>query len=303
MSWLLIALIGPILYAVANHIDKHVIERYLKGGVAGALIIFSSLFSIVALPVLTYFEPSVLDVTLLQGVYLALNGMLVVFAFLAYFYALTYDEASYVVPWYQTIPIFGFILGYFILGEKISQTQALASAFILAGAIILSLDFGGKKMHFKREVAFLMLGASLLYAINGVVFKVIATDAGFWVSVFWGLVGKVILGFAFLAFIPSYRNQYLYLLRHSGLTVLGFNSLSEFLSMIAEAAMQYVTLLVPVGIALLANSFQPFFVLIIGSLIAFFWPSKEAESLRAGKMTQKVVGIAIMVLGSYLIGV
>src|ERR1035437_7394638 len=132
MSWFFIALIGPILYAVANHTDKYLISKYLKGGAVGSLIIFSAIFSIVALPIVILIHPAVFSVSLLQGIVLALNGMLVVVAVLFYFYALHKDEASYVVPFYQTIPIFTFILGYLILGETITRVQGIASIIIIA---------------------------------------------------------------------------------------------------------------------------------------------------------------------------
>ncbi len=120
MNWFLIALIGPILYAITNHTDKYLIEKYLKGGAIGSLIIFSSIFGIVAIPVVLFFHPDVFNINILHAVALILNSMLLVFAILCYFYALRKDEATYIIPFYQTIPVFGFILGYFILGETIS---------------------------------------------------------------------------------------------------------------------------------------------------------------------------------------
>lgn len=123
MQWFFMALIGPILYACANHTDKYLIFRYLKSGEVGALIIFSSIFGVIALPVVLFIHPTVFNVNFFQGIVLTINSMLVVIAILLYFYALQKDEASYVVPFYQTIPIFAFILGYFVLGETISISQ------------------------------------------------------------------------------------------------------------------------------------------------------------------------------------
>src|ERR1035437_9572169 len=98
MSWFFIALIGPILYAIANHTDKYLISKYLKGGQVGSLVIFSAIFSVIALPIIIFIHPVVFGVSLVQGLVLAVNGMLVVVAVLLYFYALHKDEASYVVP-------------------------------------------------------------------------------------------------------------------------------------------------------------------------------------------------------------
>ncbi len=301
MNWFFIALVGPILYACSNHLDKYLISRYLKNGAVGALIIFSSIFSIIALPIVLFVHPSVFGVSLWQGVALAINSMLVVISILLYLYALQKDEASYVVPFYQTIPIFAFILGYFILGEKISVFQGLASIIIIIGALILSFEFGLGKIRFKKNVVLLMLGASLLYAINGVVFKLIAVNQGFWPSIFWGLIGKIILGLIFLVFIAKYRKQFLGMLKENKVAVLSLNSLSESLYIVAEAVMQYATLLAPVALVLLVNSFQPLFVFIVGIALALLFPRIGQESLMKRPLIQKVIGISLIVAGAYLL--
>src|ERR1044071_1486607 len=116
MSWFVIALVGPIFLACANQTDKHLLDEHLHGEV-GSLIIFSSLFSAVALPIIVMADPAAYAVGLGLGVLLAINGMLTVIAVLFYFYALSEDDASCVVPFYQTIPIFALALGYIILDE------------------------------------------------------------------------------------------------------------------------------------------------------------------------------------------
>ena len=140
MSWFFIALAVPILYAITNHTDKYLISKYIGDGSVGALIIFSALFGIFALPIIFMINPLVLSISLWQATILAVMGILVIFGILCYFYALKYDEATFVVPFYQIIPIFGFILAYFILGETLTKIQILASLTILVGALILSFD-------------------------------------------------------------------------------------------------------------------------------------------------------------------
>jgi hypothetical protein len=113
--------------------------------------------------------------------------LLSVVAAVCYLYALDIDEASFVTPFYQTVPIFAYFLGYFVLGETITLAQGSGSLVIIAGSLALSFELGRRGTRFKRNVVALMLAASLLSAINGVVFKLIAVDKGF-------------LGFAFLGF-------------------------------------------------------------------------------------------------------
>jgi len=303
MSWFFIALIGSLFYASTNHIDKYLISKYLKGGEVGSLVIFSSIFSIFALPIVYFIHPEVFSVSLIQAMALATTGMMTVIALLLYFYALNEDEATNVVPFYQTIPIFAFALGYMILGETVSSVQAIASLVIIAGATVLSFEFGGGRIRFKSKVVFLMLSASLLYALSSVVFKLVALDEGFWLSTFWSLVGKVILGGFFLSAIPVYRKQFFTVLKENKVRILALNSTNEILAILADGFVSFATLLAPVALVLLAGAFQPVFVLVIGVILTLFLPRISQESLSHKHMIQKIVAIGIIMVGTYLLGV
>ena len=149
MSWFFIAIWAPFLLACANHNDKFLLSRYLKDKNIGAIVIFSSLFSGVAIPIVLLIQPGVYDVSLVQGSALVATGILGVLAGVCYLYALDLDEASFVTPFYQTVPIFAFFLGYFILGETITLAQGLGSSVIIAGALALSLEFDRRGIRFK----------------------------------------------------------------------------------------------------------------------------------------------------------
>ena len=177
MNWFFIALAAPALYAATNHIDKYLLQRYFKSGEVGSLVLFSSLFSIFALPIIYLVQPAVFLIRQTEIVALMLSGALAILALILYFYALERDEASIVVPFYQTIPIFSFILGYFILGETLNIKEIFACLLIIGGAVVLSLDLTKGKIGVKFAVVVFMLGASLLFAVNGVIFKFVALEA------------------------------------------------------------------------------------------------------------------------------
>lgn len=146
-----------------------------------------------------------------------------------------------------------------------------------------------------------MLAASFLSALNGIVFKLIAVDRGFWVALFWGFAGQVMAGLIFLVAVPSYRRDFLGLFRQKKVTAVGLIALSETLFSISEAVTLYATLLAPVALVLLVNSFQPLFVFTLGIVLTLFFPRTPKESLGGVKMLQKLVAIGLMVAGGYLI--
>ncbi|ANW00241.1 EamA family transporter [Bradyrhizobium icense] len=301
MSWFFIALWAPFLLACANHNDKFLLSRYLKQKSIGSIVIFSSLFSGVAITIVSFIQPDVYEISFVQGTALVATGISSVCAAVCYLYALDLDEASFVTPFYQTVPIFAYFLGYFILSETIALAQVLGSLAIIVGALALSFEFGRRGMRLKRNVVVLMLGASFLSAVNGVVFKLIAVDKGFWVSLFWGFVGQTVTGLTFLVSVPSFRRDFLDLFKQSRVLAVALIALSKILFSVSEAVTLYATLLAPVALVLLVNSFQPLFVFAFGIVLTLFFPRVAEESLTRMKMLQKGLGTCLMLVGGYLI--
>ena len=301
MSWFYIALWAPFLLACANHNDKFLVSRYLKEKSIGSIVILSSLFSGVAIPILLFIKTDVFEINLAQGSGLVATGMLSVAAAVFYLYALDIDEASFVTPFYQTVPIFAFFLAYLILGETITLSQGMGSIVVIVGALALSLEFGRRGIRFKRNVVGLMLVASCLSAINGVIFKLIAVEKGFWVSLFWGFTGQVMAGLALLVCAPRYRRDFFGLFKQQKVTAVGLIALSWTLFGVSEAVTLYATLLAPVALVLVINSFQPLFVFALGIALTVFLPQVVKELMDRRKVLQKGVGITFMLIGGYLI--
>lgn len=304
MSWFFIALIGPFLYALANHTDKYMIEKFLKGREVGALIIFSALFNVVFLPVSIIFRPDVLSIGLEGAIFLMVNGAITVLAVILYFFAMQRDEATYVVPFYQTVPVFGYALGYILLGEKLGSGELISSLLIIIGALIMSFELSGEKIRFKKAVVLLMLGASLLYAINAIAFKLLAFGEGdgFWLSSFWMYAGKALVGIGLFAFVGRYRRQFLELIKINRLKIIGINAGNEVATIGADSVSLFASLLAPVALVLTVNGFQPLFVFIFGILLSIFFPKIAEEKLDKKSMIQKCLGIGLIVLGSIILG-
>src|SRR5262245_40023851 len=108
-------------------------------------------------------------------------------------------------------------------------------------------------------------------------------------------------GLIFLVYVPSYRRDFITLFKQSKVGAVGLIALSKTLFSVSEAVTLYATLLAPVALVLLVNSFQPLFVFALGILLTLFFPRVAKESLGRVKMLQKGVGICLMLVGGYLI--
>ena len=120
-NWFLLSLVAPILWSIINHIDKFILSKYEEGRGVGALLIFSSLSSVIVLPVLAIFYRSkIFDVSFTDGFILLFAGLLSAAGFYFYLRAMNIEEASVVVPLFQFDPVFGYLLGFFILQESLN---------------------------------------------------------------------------------------------------------------------------------------------------------------------------------------
>lgn len=300
MQWFLIALVNPIAHAFVNHFDKYLISKYFRDVSVGVLILFSALFAIFALPILFFLSPTVFSsVTWSQALILMVNGCLLVVAIMFYLYALESDEASVVAPLFQLIPVFGFIFGFFILGETLEVGQVIPGTIILLGSILLSLELGENGTKFKTKLALLMLGSSLFYGLNAVVFKAVAVELGFVNSLFWDMTGKVVLGLVLFCLIKSYRVHFLDLLKRSRTSLILLNSINEVIGLAGEIALVLAVLFAPVVLVQLVGGLQPLFVFIFGLLITLLFPRFGQESLQTRHLIQKIVGIVVISVGAY----
>src|ERR1700749_4509521 len=140
MSWLAFALCGPILWAISVHLDKYLVERYFKDADVVVLLIFTALMGLVLMPIIAWFEPAVFHRDWLSVGLMALSGVFYMAGITFYLRALQGHEASMVAPFFQSSPMFGYILAYLVLGETLTPTQLLGGALIIVG--VLSVSFG-----------------------------------------------------------------------------------------------------------------------------------------------------------------
>jgi drug/metabolite transporter (DMT)-like permease len=299
----LFAALAPLLYALTNHIDNILLEKYFKEGGVGTLMLFSALLAALALPILYIIDPTVFEVSVLNRWMLAGVGLINTLLLWAYLQAIFNDEPTVVITYYQLVPVLGLILGYLVLGETITSSQFGAMSLIILGALILTFamdDIGNVSFRFKT--AGYMLIASLCWASESTFFKVVALEENPTRSFFWEHVSLVVIGVLMFTFIKHYRKLFLQALKVNSKPILGLNVFNEGLYITGNYVAALVVVLIPVSLTLLMNSFQPLFVLVIGLVLTVVFPNLEVEHVHRRNMTQKLVAIALTGAGVILLG-
>jgi drug/metabolite transporter (DMT)-like permease len=299
-NWFLIAIIAPILWSIVNHIDKNILSRYQEGKGVNSILIFSTLSSVIILPFIVFFKHSeIFNISLSDFLILIFIGFLSASAFYFYLKGMDVEEASVVVPLFQLIPIFGYILSYFILGEVLTLTQLLFSLIIICGIIMISLEIDiDNKISLKKRVLVLITVSSFLFALHDTLFKKIAVVDSFWISVFWQYLGLTLFGLILLTFFKRSRGDFLLMINNSKKSIITLNATSELLYVGGNLANNFATLLAPVAIVLVVSSYQPLFVFIGGIFLTLFFPKITMEKISTKHFFHKLISILIIIIGS-----
>lgn len=299
ITWFFIALAAPFLWAVANIFDQYLVTKYSNGKRgSGGLVLFSSLIGIVVAILIGLFTNGIFQISISDKLLLILTGGISIVWIILYLFTLEIEDVSAVVPWFLTVPIFGYALGYLFLGELLSVQQLIGSLIVLTGVLLISIDFSGHKKKFKWRPAIYMLIACFLIAICGVIFKYVTIGNNYWVSSFWEYAGLGFFGIVIYIFVPKFRREFMLMNKNGGLMIFILNTFSEALSVLGNLLTNYAILLAPVTLVYLVGSFQPAIVLFLTLFTTKYFPDIAKENLTRNVLLPKIIAIIIMIIGS-----
>jgi len=293
MNWFLIAIGATLLWAISNIVDEFIVKKYSIGKRgSGGLVLFTCFIGIIMAIIIGFFTKGLFQISLIDKLLLILTGGITISWIILYLYTLETEDVSSVVPWFLTIPVFGYILGFIFLGETLTLHQWAGSIIILIGMTIILIDFGEEKTKFKWEPFINMMIACFMIAISGVIFKYVTIEGNFWVSSFWEYVGLGTLGIIIYFLVPKYRHQFHLMNKHGGYKIFFLNTLSEITTIAGNLLTNFALLLAPITMVYLVGSFQPAIVLILTLIATKFFPHITQENL------PKIIAIIVMIIGS-----
>jgi uncharacterized membrane protein len=289
-----------VLWAISVHLDKYLVERFFKESDVAIMVLFTALVVVLALPVIWYFEPTVLDPSLGSIALIVLSGILYMTGMLFYLRALQNEEASVVAPFFQTGPLFGYVLAYLVLGETLTPRQLLGGALIIIGALFVSIRIGHSMKSFKARLAALMVTCGFIMAVASLIFKVFALKVEFWTTTFWMFAGEGIFG-AVLLMIPFYRKQFMTLLRTNTAALLSINASNELINLGGGLGNRYALLLAPLSLVQAIGSTTTLFVFVFGVMLSVFFPKFGREALSGRELMQKGFAAVVVAIGVALV--
>lgn len=295
MLWIFFAIAAPAFYGISNLFDKFLIEKKIHDPILltifGGIVVFvagSIIFAIRGFGILAGWQIAVLLV----------SGALGEIALVPYYKALSLDDTSRIMPFFQVGPVFVFILSFFILGETLKQRQLLAFLLILAGSFILSIEnFDMSLFRIRRSFWYAMF-ASFLWATPYVIFKLVAIRQGFWETCAYELMGNA-LGAALLFLF--YRRRFLKELRLVTPGAWGIINANEGIFFIGRLCGFYAVALGSVSLVSVLGGLNPLFVFSFGLILSFWFPRIIKEDISRFTITLKIIAITLVFAGVWFI--
>ena len=303
MTWLLLALLAPLAWSIANYLDKFILSRVssdAEGG-SGGLLILSALVSVAfALIVAITKGFATLLVTPQISMILLASGFFEAMYIFFYFCALERESATTVVGLFQFAPIFGMGFGYVLLHEIPTGMQFAAMMLILIGTLCIVFK-KGEKISLVGGVVGLMLLSTLFVGLYNTLFKFAGSDISFWTAIFWQYLGIGLAGLVSFVARSVYRKQFFGMLTNRGGIVLAATIGAEVMNILAILATNAAILFAPVGIVLSIGSVQPIFVLLEGLALAYFVPTFLGKDEKPRLELRYILGIILVCIGGFFI--
>lgn len=296
MSHIPITVVAYLLNGVGVLIDKALLTNHIKNPLT--MIFYMSAFSALALLAVPFLPvPSFL-------VFVLASASTIIWTSGLYFYlhATKIGQPSRVVPIIGSlIPIF-LIVYYGFVDREITQTQMIAALILVLG--MGSLALSGLKGHWSsKEIVFEIISA-FLFAISYIILKEAYTlGDNFLMVLVWSRTILIPVGLVILV-IPALKR--IALVKDN--QTINFRSRVGALFLVGQGAGGISELLLTYSISLanpaLVNSLQGtqyVFLFIANIFLSKKYPKIFEEKLNLVNVTSKIIGIALIGIGLYLL--
>ena len=298
MPWYLFALVTPTLYSVSTYIDKFLLEKRIREPLAVTALsgILSGLLGVCIATVTGWKAIGGSGIWILLG-----SGLLLVLYLIPYYEAMKREETSRVIPLFGFVPVFTLIMSSIFLHEGMGFKQMIGMLIVVAGGFLLSVKRVEGGIFRPRAALWFMVVSSILYGIVNILFRFVVHGAtvNFWSVLAYEYIGKGIGGFLLL-FIPQIRKsvarQFQMIKKSVGIVIV-----NDAINVTAETSEAFALTLATVPLVNIVGAIQPFMTLAVGVVLTVFLPHIIKEDIGKTAILHKLVSIALMFVGIYLV--
>jgi len=288
-TWIILSLIFPALYALANVVDKFLLEKRVKNcfsilPVAGWIQLLFGIIVLVMVP----FEG-----TLSQAIIAFLIGIGISISYALYYYTLSFEEATRAISVWYVFPVITAILAAVFLGETLPAWKYAAIVVAAVGAVLIGMkQFRGFIM---RRGFYLIVLNSFVVAINSIATKHVLETLSF-LNLF-SIQSIGLAAGASLALLASHTRKHLPTALRSAhfiflAEVITFAAVMTGLAAVARAQISLVNAM---------SALQPLYLLIYMLIISTFVPKMQKEAFTRKTLSIKAVSVLLIVIGTFIV--
>ncbi|MCW4016947.1 MAG: DMT family transporter [Candidatus Bathyarchaeota archaeon] len=297
MDWLVFALLSPAFWGINNVVNKFLVTKRFKGyfSIAIYLNLVDLIFAgavFVAVPVSFEFPYALFSMAV---------GMLPLFAFWFYSKALMVEEVSRITPLFQFIPIFVVLLSVLFLGELLSPQMYFGIALIVLTSMLISYRKTANG-NLLSSAFKLMIPFTAILAVYTVLNKYLLGYLDYWSLFFWMMIGSCFGVLCMLAFSRP-RKEFVEAVSQLGKRTFVVSLVGEGTYILGTICSLIATSLGYVSLVSALSGLQHFFVFIYMLLLSLFVPTILKEEISKTVVALKIVAIALMFVGTWLITV
>jgi len=295
MFWILLVLAAHFAWAVENVYTKIVIGSKIKNP-----YIFLILLSVLSVLLLPFIDIKYISLPSDNTIWwLLLASLFYTISGIPYIKAMEIEEVTRINILWNSIPVFSLILGWTIIGDKISIIEFVAMVFLLVGAVVASL----KKNNsiFKVSAAFwLMLLSCVLYATYALIIRYLSQSISFQTTFFWIILFDFILILTTF-FFKKIRKDFIQTVRSNNFSFFILFFLVVIIGNVGLALNQWALSLKPGALVYAFEGFQVLFVFCLAIIVSKISPNLIEESTDRKDLFVKLLAFLIVMVGMILL--
>ena len=295
-TWLLLALLAPVLFASVNCLEKVVVDRS-RTSIYHYVAWVGACDGLIGIVVLGAVSGQGVDGRAYLGGWL--SGTMVSVSLVLYLVALRLGQVTRVIPVWYLNPLMVAPMAAVFLGERISLLAVVAIVLAVVGGVLVSWQGGKGSRSFGNPVPVLLaLAAAVFMAVSIVLAKeFLESDS------FWQFFGTYRLGVATVMLwtfaLPQVRRDPGAALRSP--SFMGMIIAAELLVSVSLIARNVAINLGPVSLVAAVGSVQPTVVFLYSLLLARLLPSRFSHWIAVRTIKPQVAGIGAITAGVVII--
>lgn len=298
MNWLFFALAAPAVYTSVVFIDKYIVSKQLKDpqcmpiyATIMGLVGGSFIWAITGFPILSPKDTFVM----------LLTGVLTVFSFVAYYKAISFEDASYINMLFQMFPILVLTLAYLFLNEPISAKQLIGFVIIFAAVLAASVKISDLHQIRLSKAFFLILLYDILLATSALLIKYSINDSSFSNIISYQSFG-VGIGGIFLAIVsPSIRKSFTSSWQTLKKQTIGAMFFNEALFIVGRSLTYFAFSIGPIALVSVLEGTGVFYGIIFALILTLLLPSILKEDISGRILVSKLILGILLVFGVWLV--